>query len=75
MRAIIQLGLIMNLRLVAEGVEDRHVCALLASFGCHEVQGYVIARPMPAQAFLTWLAVREGRWTPDELAGGVRSIA
>ncbi|HCT08632.1 MAG TPA: sensor domain-containing phosphodiesterase [Pseudomonas sp.] len=74
-RAIIQLGLIMNLRLVAEGVEDRQVCTLLASFGCHEVQGYVIARPMPAHVFLTWLAVRAGHWTPDALADGARSTA
>ncbi|MGY2290563.1 putative bifunctional diguanylate cyclase/phosphodiesterase [Pseudomonas sp. SDO528_S397] len=61
-RAIIQLGLIMNLRLVAEGVEHAETCALLEQFGCHEVQGYLIARPMPAAEFFVWLNACSGHW-------------
>ncbi|OCW24739.1 bifunctional diguanylate cyclase/phosphodiesterase [Pseudomonas aylmerensis] len=72
-RAIIQLGLIMNLRLVAEGVEDPQACALLAAFGCHEIQGYMIAKPMPAPLFFNWLAACAARWTPDAGAGAARS--
>ena len=34
-------------------------CRLLA-MGCELAQGYVIARPMPAAAFLDWLA----HWKP-----------
>lgn len=61
-RAIIQLGLILNLRMVAEGVEHAHACELLERFGCHEVQGYLIARPMPAAEFFVWLNACEGKW-------------
>ncbi|MDX1587758.1 MAG: EAL domain-containing protein [Oleiphilaceae bacterium] len=39
---------------LAEGVEtDEHARALLA-MGCHLMQGYGIARPMPAQEVLEW---------------------
>lgn len=72
-RAIVQLGLIMNLRLVAEGVEDEQACELLASFGCHEVQGYLIAKPMPATAFFNWLAACGSRWMPSAAASGAAS--
>jgi diguanylate cyclase (GGDEF)-like protein len=61
-RAIVQLGLILKLRLVAEGVEDPGACALLASFGCHEIQGYLIARPLPVTEFFAWLSACDGYW-------------
>ncbi|WP_260955741.1 putative bifunctional diguanylate cyclase/phosphodiesterase [Pseudomonas citri] len=63
-RAIVQLGLIMNLRLVAEGVEHPDACDVLERFGCHEVQGYLIAKPMPVADFFAWLAACGGHWRP-----------
>jgi EAL domain-containing protein (putative c-di-GMP-specific phosphodiesterase class I) len=36
---------------VAEGVENEEQLELLASIGCHEVQGYHLGRPMPAEFF------------------------
>ena len=41
-----------------EGVEDAATLAALQSWGCDVAQGYHIARPMPADAFLGWLADR-----------------
>ncbi|WP_376767244.1 hypothetical protein [Paludibacterium denitrificans] len=32
-------------------MENQQVQAILQSMGCDEVQGYAIARPMPAAAF------------------------
>nr|WP_301293686.1 EAL domain-containing protein [Pseudomonas sp. GGS8] len=61
-KTIVQLGLILKLRLVAEGVEDPAVCELLESFGCHEVQGYLIAKPMPVVDFFVWLNACSGYW-------------
>ena len=53
----------LSLHVVAEGVENEYQAAFLRSIDCDEVQGYFIARPMPAaqipqmmqQTFLTEL--------------------
>lgn len=47
-RATIELGHRMGLRVVAEGIEDRETLELLTSIGCDFVQGYFICRPVPA---------------------------
>ena len=41
--------------MVAEGVEDEATLERLMLLGCDRVQGYFIARPMPADAVLPWL--------------------
>lgn len=53
---IIQLAHSLGLRSIAEGVENQQVQAILQSMGCDEVQGYAIARPMPAPAFADFVA-------------------
>jgi diguanylate cyclase (GGDEF)-like protein len=45
----------MGLRVVAEGVETSIQMDCLRILGCDEVQGYLIARPMPATAMSNWL--------------------
>jgi diguanylate cyclase (GGDEF)-like protein len=47
-RATIQLGHDMRLRVVAEGIEDVETLDLLSELGCDLAQGYYISRPMPA---------------------------
>jgi len=47
-RATIELGHALGLRVVAEGVEDAATLSLLSDLGCDLVQGYYIARPGPA---------------------------
>jgi diguanylate cyclase (GGDEF)-like protein len=46
----------LGLTLVAEGVETLATSAALARLGCDVAQGYAIARPMPVDDFLPWLA-------------------
>jgi diguanylate cyclase (GGDEF)-like protein len=48
-RATIDLGHALGLRVVAEGIEDRATLELLASIGCDIGQGYFISRPKPAE--------------------------
>jgi diguanylate cyclase (GGDEF)-like protein len=48
-RATIELGHALEMRVVAEGVEDHATFALLASMGCDLAQGFFISRPMPAR--------------------------
>lgn len=57
-RATIQLGHDMRLRVVAEGIEDVDTLDLLSDLGCDRAQGYFISRPMPANllAFKTDVA-------------------
>src|SRR5215204_4493283 len=54
-RSIIELARNLGLETVAEGVEDERVCERLTGLGCDYVQGFAIARPMPADAMLRWL--------------------
>ncbi|WDE04595.1 EAL domain-containing protein [Thalassomonas viridans] len=52
---IINLGKQMNLKVIAEGVEDLAQEAHLKEQGCDEVQGYYYAKPMPEKDFLAFL--------------------
>lgn len=47
-RATIDLGHALGMRVVAEGVEDEGTLTLLADFGCDLIQGYLIDVPRPA---------------------------
>lgn len=49
--AIVAIGQALDLRVVAEGVETTEQVALLRGLGCDSVQGYLIARPLPASEF------------------------
>lgn len=53
--AILSLAERLGLETLAEGVETTGEHALLAQLGCGHVQGYVIARPMPAEDLAAWL--------------------
>jgi EAL domain-containing protein (putative c-di-GMP-specific phosphodiesterase class I) len=50
-RSIIGLGRSLDIKVIAEGVEEREEALALAGLGCDEAQGYFFARPQPeAQA-------------------------
>jgi EAL domain-containing protein (putative c-di-GMP-specific phosphodiesterase class I) len=57
-RHIVQIGLEMGLRVVAEGVEDERTLRLLRTLGCEVVQGFHLARPMPEEQLRLWLTGR-----------------
>ncbi len=54
-RAIIELGHTLGLRIVAEGVEDLRSQEVLTSLHCDVAQGYLISRPVPAHVLDQWL--------------------
>lgn len=53
-QSIIELGHRLDLEVVAEGVETEATCIQLEGLGCDTVQGYYVARPMPAGDFKDW---------------------
>jgi EAL domain-containing protein (putative c-di-GMP-specific phosphodiesterase class I) len=55
-RSIIQLGHTLGLRVVAEGIEHDAEYARVLALGADIAQGFLIARPMPADALVEWLS-------------------
>ncbi|TAN06973.1 MAG: GGDEF domain-containing protein [Rhodanobacteraceae bacterium] len=53
--ALIGLGDAMHLRVVAEGVEREDQRDALIRMGCDALQGYLISRPIPADALAEWM--------------------
>ncbi len=58
--AIIQMAKALNLKTVAEGVEEERMLVLLRQHECDWVQGYHFARPMPAGEFARYCAAARG---------------
>lgn len=55
-RGILALAHSLGLRVVAEGVETHAQLQFLSDSGCEEVQGFLLAKPMPAPMLEQWLA-------------------
>ena len=49
--SVIRLAHALGLDVICEGIEDAKTWAVLQGMGCDRVQGYHIARPMPAERF------------------------
>lgn len=64
LRALVALGTSLGLPVVAEGVETARQLEILRRVGCAQVQGFLLAPPMPAEAVGPWLE----RWA----TGGCR---
>ncbi|MBD9515089.1 MULTISPECIES: EAL domain-containing protein [unclassified Pseudomonas] len=54
-RAIIAMAHSLELKVVAEGVEQAEQLRFLRAHGCDEIQGYLISQPVPADACLALL--------------------
>jgi EAL domain-containing protein (putative c-di-GMP-specific phosphodiesterase class I) len=62
-RATVTLAHDLGLRVVAEGVENDLAKVLVAEMGCDLYQGYGLARPMPGEQVLAWLARHDAHAT------------
>ena len=67
-RATIELGKQLGLRVTAEGVETVAELRALASMGCHEIQGYYLAKPMPAADVVSWIEMRHALYASSREA-------
>ena len=69
--AIVAMAHRLRLPVVAEGVEDREQLEHLREINCDFVQGYFIARPMPAEETNRWLDERRlAAPLPEAVAAG-----
>jgi EAL domain-containing protein (putative c-di-GMP-specific phosphodiesterase class I) len=60
-RSTIDLARNLGLAVVAEGIETHAALVRLRTLGCGEGQGFLVSRPIPADAFIDWLATRRER--------------
>ncbi|PCE30488.1 EAL domain-containing protein [Burkholderia ubonensis] len=65
-RAIVAMGRALGLDVVMEGVETEKQLAFLQEIGCHQVQGFLLARPQPAEQLV---GISQGRGEGREAAG------
>lgn len=49
LESIIQLAIKLGLRVTAEGVETQEQAEILLRLGCHQLQGFLLGRPMPSR--------------------------
>jgi len=57
--AIVELGHVLHLAIIAEGVETSKQLRHLSEYACDAGQGYLFGRPMPPQEFLSWMEHHE----------------
>jgi EAL domain-containing protein (putative c-di-GMP-specific phosphodiesterase class I) len=63
-RGIVAIANAFDRDVMAEGVASEEQSAALLAMGCRVVQGYAVARPMPAAQFVEWCATypADPRW-------------
>lgn len=64
--SIVGLAKKLRLPIVAEGIESKSDAEFVQALGCETGQGYLFARPMPQDEFVTWLCARNA---PPALIG------
>ena len=58
-RAIIELGHELGLRVVAEGVESEHQARILRTIGCDELQGFLFSKALSPADLWSWTNARK----------------
>lgn len=53
---VVSLARSFGYNVIAEGVENSAQCDSLERMGCHQVQGFYLAQPMPCEDFPQWLS-------------------
>jgi len=65
-QAVIDLAHNLDLKVVAEGIENQHTLDMLASMGCDVAQGFYIGQPMAFEDLSAW--ADNSRWQRPSLA-------
>lgn len=62
-KTIIRVGIDLNLKVIAEGIETEVQATMLESNGCHFFQGYHYARPLTFEDLMDFIKAHEGNPT------------
>jgi diguanylate cyclase (GGDEF)-like protein/PAS domain S-box-containing protein len=70
--AIISMAKILNLKVIAEGVENADQMSFLRDHACDEIQGYYFSKPKTAEELIEWLSsgAPHAKLGPEQLACG-----
>ena len=71
---VVNLGCSLGMRVVAEGIETEEQRQHLLALGCHEGQGWLFAKPMPAEELDRWLAAPKS-WALDPAPAAATTTA
>lgn len=64
-KAVINLAHVLNLSVVAEGVETEAQRKILQDFGCDELQGFFFSKPMREDKMIAWISRQKLTSTTD----------
>ena len=68
-RIIIELGHMLRLEVIAEGIEEQHQLEMLKTLNCDMGQGFIFSRPKPADEAAKM--IRQGSFEPIRVAAAV----
>lgn len=74
-RSIITMARNLKLQVTAEGVETFAQLTFLRSEGCHELQGFLLSKPLPADQFETFLAANASSAAKDGARRNNRAVS
>jgi diguanylate cyclase (GGDEF)-like protein len=69
--SIVAMGVALGLRVVAEGVEEEQQRRLLQAWGCHEAQGFLFGRAVPADEAESIWAARKRAGAEEPVSSGL----
>lgn len=69
-KQIVDLGLALHLRVIAEGVELEGQADILAALGCHELQGFLFHKPSDAETFGALLSEKRPKYQNKMIGRG-----
>jgi EAL domain-containing protein (putative c-di-GMP-specific phosphodiesterase class I) len=71
-RATIDLGHDLGIRVVAEGVQSEQIYRQLSALGCDSLQGFHISEPLTPDRVIPWSAAVVDRFAGDASKEGAR---
>jgi diguanylate cyclase (GGDEF)-like protein len=66
-KSVVTLGRGLGMDIVAEGVETPYEAAMMARFGCTELQGFYFSRPLPAEEMVKFFASYQPKYPDTEI--------
>jgi diguanylate cyclase (GGDEF)-like protein len=72
--AVVALGKSLDIHVVAEGVETEAQARFLTGLGCHEMQGWLLCKALPADALTPWLQEQHNQFLRKQRPSGFQGL-